>query len=327
MATDSCQITIEQSASDPRRFSVASKIWRGVAILVVGATLPTYLAFGARLSWVLELATHFRVHYAMALGLLCFALLALRRWRLLAWVGTAVAVNVALIAPLYFGPSVPKEVGPTMRIMTANLLAGNRNKQEVLALIQKESPDLIVFQEVTLGWARALSVLKDEYPYSFFEPRSDNFGIVLMSRLPTQAMRTTDFGMSHVPSIEATVFLQGTPIHFIGTHTLPPMRARNARIRNNHLALLADKSAATSGARVLMGDLNCTPWSPYFHDLLRHANLHNSQRGFGVQPTWRSQLPIDHVLHSDEIVILDRRVGPKMGSDHQPVIVDLVIKR
>jgi len=295
--------------------------------LVVVATLPTYLAFGARLSWVFELATHFRVHYALSLGLLWFAILALRRWRLLAWVGITVAVNVAIIAPLYFGPDVAKDAGPTMRIMTANLLAGNRTKPNLLALIQKESPDILVFQEVTPGWARVLSVLKKEYPYSFFEPRSDHFGIVLMSRLPTKSMRTTDLGMSHVPSIEATVFLQGTPIHFIGTHTLPPMGAQNARTRNNHLALLADKSAATSGARVLMGDLNCTPWSPYFHDLLRHAELRNSQRGFGIQPTWRSQLPIDHVLCSDEILVLDRRVGPKIGSDHQPVIVDLAIKK
>ncbi len=293
----------------------------------MGATLPTYLAFGARFSWVLEVATHFRAHYAVALGLLCVVLLLARWWRLLAWVGVAVAVNGALIVPLYFGPTVPIETGPVMRVMTANLLASNLQHEQVLALVRKESPDVMVFQEVTFAWVRALSVLKEEYPHRFVQPRNSIFGTMLMSRLPTETTQTTNFDKPPIPSITVTVFLQNTPVHFIGTHASRPMGAQNASDRNNHLELLAKKIAATSGVWVLMGDLNCTPWSPYFHDLLRHGNLRNSQRGFGIQPTWQGQLPIDHVLCSDEIHVLNRRVGPKIGSDHQPVIVDLAIKK
>jgi endonuclease/exonuclease/phosphatase (EEP) superfamily protein YafD len=35
------------------------------------------------------------------------------------------------------------------------------------------------------------------------------------------------------------------------------------------------------------------------------------------------RVPIDHLLHSDTLSVVDRRLGPAMGSDHFPLIVDL----
>jgi endonuclease/exonuclease/phosphatase (EEP) superfamily protein YafD len=60
---------------------------------------------------------------------------------------------------------------------------------------------------------------------------------------------------------------------------------------------------------------------------MRISNLHDSRKGFGIQPTWPSDkpifmVPIDHVLVSKEIRIQNRFTGPDIGSDHRPVIVD-----
>jgi endonuclease/exonuclease/phosphatase (EEP) superfamily protein YafD len=78
---------------------------------------------------------------------------------------------------------------------------------------------------------------------------------------------------------------------------------------------------------MVLGDLNLSPWSPYFGDLLSSAGLRDSREGFGIQASWPTavpllRVPIDHVLYSPEVVINHRQIGPDVGSDHLPVVVD-----
>jgi hypothetical protein len=75
---------------------------------------------------------------------------------------------------------------------------------------------------------------------------------------------------------------------------------------------------------------NVTPWSHPFRRLLRQFGLEDSQRGFGIQATWPAtrfamRIPVDHVLHSADIRVTGRSVGPDVGSDHYPAIVDFLM--
>ncbi|CAN5481698.1 hypothetical protein BH23VER1_BH23VER1_30590 [soil metagenome] len=36
-------------------------------------------------------------------------------------------------------------------------------------------------------------------------------------------------------------------------------------------------------------------------------------------------LPLDHVLASESLTLLDRKIGPALGSDHNPVAVTIGI--
>jgi endonuclease/exonuclease/phosphatase (EEP) superfamily protein YafD len=80
---------------------------------------------------------------------------------------------------------------------------------------------------------------------------------------------------------------------------------------------------------MVVGDLNATPWSWPFRNLLSTGNLRNSQIGFGVQPSFAAssnplfRVPIDHLVHSDALLVRQRRLGPPLGSDHFPLLVDL----
>jgi endonuclease/exonuclease/phosphatase (EEP) superfamily protein YafD len=56
--------------------------------------------------------------------------------------------------------------------------------------------------------------------------------------------------------------------------------------------------------------------------------LRDTRAGFGIQASWPTQIPplgipLDHCLVSPELVVLDRRLGPAVGSDHRPVILEL----
>jgi endonuclease/exonuclease/phosphatase (EEP) superfamily protein YafD len=97
------------------------------------------------------------------------------------------------------------------------------------------------------------------------------------------------------------------------------------------LAAIGDRARSDPPALV-MGDLNATPWSRPFAELRAHGGLCDSRAGFGVQPSFPSasaalRIPIDHLLASCSIGVRDRRIGPDVGSDHLPVILDLVVPR
>ncbi|MEI6890689.1 MAG: endonuclease/exonuclease/phosphatase family protein, partial [Pontiella sp.] len=183
--------------------------------------------------------------------------------------------------------------------------------------------------EVTPRWASALSQLISTYPHHILEPQADCFGLMLLSRYPLAHSKIVDLGNTGVPSIITEVhFPQGT-LSVIATHPVPPIHAAYAQQRNDQLAALPAAIKQQHYPVLLMGDLNVTTWSPYFQTLKKESGLKNSMKGYGFQPTWAVnfflKIPIDHVLHSPAIRIHNRRVGPDIGSDHFPVIVDFSI--
>ncbi|MFP4058667.1 MAG: endonuclease/exonuclease/phosphatase family protein [Candidatus Brocadiia bacterium] len=313
----------EPRAQQPLR----TTFWRLVALAAAVGCVPTVLALGARRWWVLELAAHFRVYYAAGLAA-CAALLAAgRRLRLALLPALFAAWNAALVAPRYAGRPPARGAGPRLRLLSANVATANRQHRRFLDAVAREEPDLVLVMEVNAAWAAALQPLREAYPHVIERVREDNFGIAFYSRLPVERLLVRRLGGSGVPAVVARLSLEGTALTVLGVHTLPPVSRRYARTRNAQLADAAALAAGRQGPVVLVGDLNATPWSPHFADLLRRSGLRDTARGYGVQPTWRPlpllALPIDHLLASEEVAVLDRRVLPPVGSDHRPLVADL----
>jgi len=150
---------------------------------------------------------------------------------------------------------------------------------------------------------------------------------MLLSKVPLTHTNVLQIGEAGVPSILATAHLPQGEFSIIGTHPLPPISANYSKHRNLQLAALPLLIRAQKNPVLLLGDLNASPWSPYFGRLLKDSGLKNSMKGFGFQPSWPSnnrflRIPIDQVLHSPEITVHRRAVGADVGSDHLPVIID-----
>ena len=64
---------------------------------------------------------------------------------------------------------------------------------------------------------------------------------------------------------------------------------------------------------------------PYFKKLEKISGLRSFMRGHGVSGTWPNflpflcRIPLDHVLVSSHIKVLERNINPDLGSDHFPV--------
>lgn len=296
--------------------------------MVSGLTLA---GFASGLWWPLELVCHFRMQYLVALAVIALALVLLRMARAACVFAAFCAVNLALIVPFYVAPPGGGSSVP-LRAMMINVHTANRDAGVVKAAINKYNPDFLLLLEVDAWWLLALDDLSDAYPYSIKRARSDNFGIALFSKVPFVRAEIVSIGAAGVPSIAAEVLFDGRPFTVFGTHPLPPVGARYARLRNEQFAVIAEFVREIDSPVLLLGDLNITQWSRFFDRLLDEAGLHDSSLGHGFQPTWPVhnvllRIPIDHCLYSDGIKIVDRQVGPDVGSDHYPLIVDFSVSR
>lgn len=127
--------------------------------------------------------------------------------------------------------------------------------------------------------------------------------------------------------IGANIQVEGEDVFLLGTHPLPPDSSEYARLRNDQLRNIAALVRNQRSPVIVIGDLNTTPWSPLFVDLLRDGRLKNTSKGcglFGSLPAWLplARIPLDHCLVSGAIQVTVKRLGPRVGTDHLPVTVE-----
>lgn len=303
--------------------------------MLTGLTGACVAALLGRLFWVFDLAAHFMVFYLIVAVVLVIAFSLLRCWRTVAVCAGLLIFVVVQVGPYLLPGRVVEEADVkdgTYRFVAFNLLRNNTEVDAVREFLENESADVLLLQEVTPRWVRHLKASMDEmYPHQILQERNHAFGIWLLSKHPWTNAEMLPSPEVETPFVSAEIDLGGTVVYFVGVHTLPPVGQSKARNRNEWMERVGKLIGEKDGARIVMGDLNCTPWSPHFRKLLRDGHLADASRGWKYQPTWESgfswlAIPIDHCLVSEDIAVLRRSVGPDIGSDHRAVTVDVAIE-
>jgi endonuclease/exonuclease/phosphatase (EEP) superfamily protein YafD len=309
---------------------------RVAAVLTVLFSVLT--AIDTRQHYV-ELFSHFRLQY-LVVSLLLLIVFAVRRraiYSLLLIV--AFTINASFVLPWYDLPlydpplydNSQAATGDTrLKFLYANVLSTNRDHERLLDLISSERPDVILLQEVSTHWLAALQTLEADYPFSYSAAREDNFGIAIWSRLPLAAATHVDSPPLGYPTIIATTRIGGTDLTIISTHPMIPLGRDNFGARNVQLQSVTELVAQASGEVLLSGDLNASVWDRHYRHFEKITGLRNARRGKGILPTWPTfmrpaMIPIDHVLVSSRIGITDIKTGPRIGSDHLPLIVTVTL--
>ncbi len=295
--------------------------------LVLAACLAIVLA---SVFWYCELVTHFMVYLFLAACVVSLAnLLARRWWRLLFCLAATIFTGLSL-APFYF-PKADDAPGLSAgKVYTAlhlNLQRNHPRPDEVVAYLRRQKADLVLLQEVTPSWESRLRPLFGEYQHELLQTRDHAFGIWLLSRMPFTEAKILPGEDSNVPYVTALIEFGDQKLRFVGVHPLPPTGRTKAKDRNDRLAGATEALRKDKGHRMILGDLNCTPWSPIFKRTLQAGRLVDTSVGRGIHPTWSPGLPfiglpIDHCLVSPSVHIVSRTVGPDVGSDHRPLVVE-----
>ena len=307
---------------------LASLFHAGVFLALAGSLI----GFFGSLHFFLDLFSNFRLSYAAALAL-GFILAKFTKKRRLAYLwAVGFIINAAPIAPFFVPPQT--QISPTdtpLRIMFVNVLRKNPDKQAVIDAILKADPDIVVAVEVDELWGDALtSGLASQWPHSKVADRSDNFGIAIFSRKPLLNINVFESPGNYVASLRAELQLGNHTTVIYGTHPFPPMSQFTHDGWQVHMADLANRILNEKEPVILVGDFNSTPWSSNYRWFMKRTKLVDSQKGFGPQSSWPTELPylgipIDHIVTSPDITTIRRKIGGHNGSDHRPVIADLMI--
>lgn len=303
---------------------------RFIYLMTGGALLATAGAFFARFYWAFELLTHFKAQLAAGALVLAIVALGIRVYRAAALCALVFAVNAAYLVPYVMPqPKAAVAESDSWRILSANVSFRNRQYEALRRLIEETRPDVIGLVEVDSEWAEQLSPLYGEYPYRIVRPHDRAFGFALLSRTPvTEAAgspyRRGDMNAALLVELE----LGEHSIDLTLAHVMAPTSPSASALRNQQLADLSDIIRG-NGLRhqVLIGDLNITPWSPYYRLVEADAGLVAGGRGDGYLGTWPTspsilRIPIDHCLLSGGLETDSIRLGPDIGSDHLPLIID-----
>ena len=320
-----------------------AKLRRLAASALLAATAGTVavslLPLAARFSYVAEMASHFRLQYLAALAVLAVPLVLLRRRYWVGAVAAAAAVSFAPMAGYWLGvltptkpayASAPGAAAPQrLKVMTANVEARGHPPAKLLEIVRRQLPDVLVITEFTPRWERSLEPLDEIFPHRYKMARHDPWGLAIFSRHALDSAVELDLGESK--AIEARVRAPSGVVTVIGVHLRSPMAKARAAARNRQLELLAAHRADIAGPLVVTGDFNITPYSPYFRDWLAATGLKDARRGFGLDVSWPTSLPllgipIDHVAVSGDFLVTDHRKLPAFGSDHYPVLAELVLQ-
>ncbi len=314
---------------------------RPVFILItIFTALFSLISYLGQFHQIFELTSHFKLQYLIISCCTLFFWIIIRKK---IWIFVSlgcILLNLLVIVPWYL-PSSQIIVGDEankIRILQLNVFINNQQYNRAIALVKKENPDVAVFLEVGEKWAEELKVLRQSYPYVFYN--QDNrifgkriFGKSIYSKIPLENQNIKIISKSYKRTALVTQLkVPGKPIFLIVTHMAIPITKVSFQVRTQEFAVLADYVSKLQSPVIVVGDFNTSLWSPYYQQFVEKTGLRNGRHGFGIQPSWPTFLPlfympIDHFLVSPEFQVLNSRIGENVGSDHLPVITDVAISQ
>mgnify|MGYP002379080522 FL=1 len=289
--------------------------------------------------WQADLASFFRMHLLFAgLGALMLGFM-------VHGIGPKLAGAIALssvVVPFLWTPATAlptsSDTDLRFRIVSANVYVDNSDPTAFIEFLGKEKPTLVVLQEMTDRWQDTISAALP-WPYQSTMDIRSRDDMKVFSRFPILSEQVVspesgDTGGRH--PVRFDLAIGNSRVVLFAVHTQTPRTEEMWRERNAYLRdLIAAVRAEAQGTRIVVaGDWNTPIWSPFFSRALDDGDLRTTQSRWWPLPTRFSLrfgsipelgIPIDHIAVSPNIRLAGFSTGPQFGSNHLPVIADLVI--
>lgn len=217
-------------------------------------------------------------------------------------------------------------------IMTANVLTSNHNSDELLNIIRKNDPDILVTLESDSWWQSKLDTLEPDYPYTIKCALDNLYGMHVYSKFQLINSQIEYLVQPDIPSMHTLVRLpsgENIRMHFL--HPKPPVPTENeaSSERDAELVIIAKSVAEADGPVIVTGDLNDVAWSETTRLFRKISGLLDPRVGRGMFNTyhaghWFIRWPLDHLFHSTHFTLASLKRLGKYGSDHFALLTRLV---
>jgi endonuclease/exonuclease/phosphatase (EEP) superfamily protein YafD len=239
-----------------------------------------------------------------------------------------VAAAGALILPELLrstGPKAAPDAPDQLKVIQANLWAGNLTLEEEVAWLVAQKPDVLITEEST---PRSRDLIVAATGWHVACPRCQ---VMIFSPMKPISTSTPPRANSEPPIARATFRRGDGRFTVIGTHYVWPTLGGRQQAAGRSLAQVLDRF--DKQRLILAGDFNSAPWSftrrredVAFGLIRRTKALFSWPAGEFTGRRIQAPFPflaIDHVYAGAGWATVKVERGPRLGSDHYPVVVTL----
>jgi endonuclease/exonuclease/phosphatase (EEP) superfamily protein YafD len=215
-------------------------------------------------------------------------------------------------------------IGPgsaTLKVLVANAYLRNVELVELADALVAQEADILIITE----YVRTLreTPLLEKYAYHKIVSGFGTHDIAIFSKYPWREPPITSVSSEGelLPPILFVRVEAPIPVIIVGLHLLPPLwqealESNQLLIRRVALMLRHEDSP-----KIVLGDINATPFSRAYGRLTNGARLENAFTELGYHSTWHTQRPwqrfmIDHIFYGGGLWRESAERFELPGSDH-----------
>jgi endonuclease/exonuclease/phosphatase (EEP) superfamily protein YafD len=218
----------------------------------------------------------------------------------------------------------------TLKLVQFNVDKDNVDPDGTASWLLQQNPDVMTIEEGLANGSRIVQRLSSSYPWHASCQPVKACSTIILSKWPIM----NSVGLAHgdaenrktLSAAAVVINLRGQAVTVVAVH-LPRPRPYG----DQHETLTALRSAMIHmplAKAIVGGDFNMTPWAFGIREQDQAIGLRRLTAGV---PTWPARLPgylaksvailpIDHIYASAGLSLISLTRGPRLGSDHYPLV-------
>lgn len=210
-------------------------------------------------------------------------------------------------------------------IMSANVLMENTRYDDLIAMIEREDPDVLFLMETDQVWHDALQGTLKRYSTTKFHLTDDHYGLIFATRLGARNLEFFWPANDDTPAVKVVLEdPNGVEFNFVGVHPRPPVPGNDTAARDEQIKNAAQMTGSADLPTVCVGDFNDVAWSWTTRRFKRYGGFLEPRVGRGMISSfhtkyWFMRLPIDQFFITERIDLVSFGRLENFGSDHFPI--------